>query len=180
MIQRAATLACVLFLASCTTTPKVNFDADPQANFTGYKTYSWAYNAAPQGANPLLVQRVKSSVTAYLASHGYTPAEPGDFAIGFTLGSRDRVEVTQLGGYGPYYRPWGAWGGWGGYNQVDVRNVTDGTLVIDIYDTKAKAPVWHGTATQQVSGDSVPQEKLDAAVAAVMANFPPPPAPVKK
>lgn len=177
MILRAATLACAILLTSCTTTPKVNFDADPSADFSRYKTYSWAYNAAPQGANPLTVQKVKASVTSYLAAHGYTPADPGDFAIGFTIGARDRVEVTQLGGYGPYYRPWGAWGGgWGaGYNQVDVRNVTDGTLVVDIYDSRSKSPVWHGTATQEVSSSTVSQETIDVAVSAVLANFPPPP-----
>lgn len=182
MMLRAATLSCVILLASCTTTPKVNFDADPQAQFGTYKTYSWAYNAAPQAANPLLLQRVKTSVNAYLASRGYTQGEPGDFAIGFTLGARDRVEVTQLGGYGAYYRPWGAWGGgWGGgYGQVDVRNVTDGTLVIDIYDSKSKSPVWHGTATQQISSDAVTQETVDTAVSAVLANFPPPPPKAKK
>jgi len=55
-----------------------------------------------------------------------------------------------------------------------VRNVTDGTLVIDIYDAKTKQPVWHGTATKQVGSKTVSQEELDQAVAAVLANFPPP------
>lgn len=177
MRARAVTLAfCTMLAASCTTTPQVSFDADPQANFAHFRTYSWAYTAAPQGTNPLLSQRVKTSIDSALAARGYTQADPGDFAIGFTLGARNRVEVSSLGAYGPYFRPWG---GWGGMNQVDVRNVTDGTLTIDIYDTATKAPVWHGRATQQVSSDQISQEKVDVAVNAVLAKFPPPPAGAK-
>ncbi|PHP16556.1 hypothetical protein CG471_27500, partial [Sphingobium sp. IP1] len=56
----------------------------------------------------------------------------------------------------------------------DVRNVTDGTLTVDIYDTGTKQPVWHGTATQEVSRKSPDQATIDKAVTAVLANFPPP------
>lgn len=177
MKLRALTLMGAVFLASCATTPTVKVDADTSVDFSHFRTYSWAYATAPQGANPITVQKVKASMTAYLASRGYTQADQGDFALGFTLGARDRVEVTQLGSYGPYYRPWGPYagvGGWGpGYNAVDVRNVTDGTLAVDIYDSKSKAPIWHGTATQQVSGDTPSQETIDGAVSAVLAKFPP-------
>lgn len=173
MKLQAATLACfALLTASCATTPKVTFDADPSADFSSFRTYSWAYSSAPSGVNPLLTQRVKTAVESVLATRGYTKADPGNFAVGFTLGARDRVEVSSLGSYGPYFRPWGGWGG--GINQVDVRNITDGTLTIDIYDTAKKAPVWHGTATEQVTSSSASEEKVNEAVTAVLANFPPP------
>lgn len=175
MKKRLAALALATLLAACETTPKVAYDADPSAQFNTYRTYSWAYNNAPQGVNPLLVQRIKASIDSTLAQRGYSQAEASDFAVGFTIGSRDRVEVTQMGGYGPYYRPWGGWGGMGwGASTMDVRNVTDGTLVIDIYDAKTKAPVWHGTATQEITSKSLTDEKIGEAVSAVLANFPPP------
>jgi len=173
MKARALSLAlCTVLMASCTATPQISFDADPQANFAHFRTYSWAYTAAPQGTNPLLSQRVRTSIDNALAARGFTQADPGDFAVGFTLGARNRVEVSSLGTYGPYFRPWGGWGG--GFNQVDVRNITDGTLTIDIYDAASKAPVWHGRATQQVTTDQISQEKVDSVVTAVLANFPPP------
>lgn len=174
MMARAAGLAfCTMLVAACTATPQINFDADPQADFARLRTYSWAYSSAPQGTNPLLSQRVRTSIDNALAARGYTQAQPGDFAIGFTLGARNRVEVSSLGTYGPYFRPWGGWGG-AGFSQVDVRNITDGTLTIDIYDTSSKAPIWHGTATQQVTTDRISQETVDSVVSAVLANFPPP------
>ena len=171
MRMQAAALACfALLTTSCATTPKVTYDADPSADFSRFRTYSWAYTAAPAGVNPLLTQRVKTAVESVLATRGFTQATSGEFAIGFTLCSRDRVEVSSLGTYGPYFRPWG---GWGGYNQVDVRNITDGTLTIDIYDAASKAPVWHGTATQEVTSTTLSAEKVTAVVTAVLANFPP-------
>ncbi|TCM20860.1 uncharacterized protein DUF4136 [Novosphingobium sp. PhB165] len=174
MSRRMATLALAALLTACASTPTVNFDSDPNANFASFRTYSWAYRKVPNGMNPLLTERIRASIDTELANRGFTQADPGDFAVGFTIGSRDRVEVTDFGSYGPYFRPWGGWSGWGG-SRVDVRNVTDGTLVIDIYDTRTKAPVWHGTATQQVTQSSVTQEKIDTAVRAVLAKFPPPP-----
>jgi hypothetical protein len=169
MTKRAFLFAGLLALGACASTPKINYDADPSANFGAYRSYSWTYTAAPQGMNPLLYQRVRASIDATLAAKGMTPAEPGDFAVGFTLGRRDSVEVTDFGSYGPYYRGWGGWG-----RNVDVRNITDGSLTIDIYDTATKKPVWHGVATQEVTGSTVDQAMIDKAVQGVLANFPPP------
>jgi hypothetical protein len=169
MTKRAFLLAGLLLLGACTETPRVAFDSDPSVNFAAFRTYSWTYTAAPQGMNPLTYQRVRASIDSTLTSKGFTPADPGDFAVGFALGRRDSVEVTDFGAYGPGFRRWGAWG-----NNVDVRNVTDGTLSIDIFDTGTKQAVWHGVATQRITGDNVSQSTIDNAVQGVLANFPPP------
>jgi hypothetical protein len=169
MTTRALVIAVCFALGACATTPKITYDADPSANFSAYRGYSWTYTAAPQGMNPLIYQRVRSSIDSTLAAKGISPADPGDFAVGFTLGRRDSVQVTDFGSYGPFYRGFGGWG-----RDIDVRNVSDGTLTIDIYDTRTKQPVWHGVATQEIGGGNVDQAKIDAAVQGVLANFPPP------
>lgn len=162
----------LLLLVGCASGPTVNVDSDPSANVSGYRTYSWAFSSTPRGMNPLTYERVKSSIDSNLASRGYSQASPGDFAVGFTLGARDKVEVDDFGAYGPYYRGWG----WGPrYSNLDVRNVTEGTLTIDIYDTGTKKPVWHGVATQNIGSTAVTQEQIDVAVNAVLAKFGPPP-----
>ncbi len=50
--------------------------------------------------------------------------------------------------------------------------MTDGTLVIDIYDVATKKAVWHGVATQEINPAKVEQATIDAAVDAVIAQFP--------
>jgi hypothetical protein len=182
MKLRTLILAGAFALGACESKPTIKFDADPSADFAAYHSYSWAYSQAPRGMNPLLYQRVRDSIDRALAARGFTQSALGEFAVGFTLGKRDRVEVTDFGAYGGYYRGWGGWGwgGYHGYNHYDVRNVTDGTLMIDIYDTATKKPVWNGTATQEISSDGASQATIDAAVVAVLGNFPPPPPKAKK
>ncbi|MEP9359658.1 DUF4136 domain-containing protein [Sphingomonas sp. KR3-1] len=158
--------------AGCTDTPTVKTDYDQTVDYAKYHQYSWVYTGVPQGMNPLLFDRVRGSIDRSLAARGYQPVEKGDFAIAFTLGRRDRVEVTDFGPYGPYYRGWG-WGA--GYRNVDVRNVTDGTLVIDLYDVATRKPIWHGVATQEIDPGKVDQAKIDTAIDAVLAKFPPQP-----
>ena len=165
----------LLLLTACASGPDVKVDVDPSANMSGYRTYSWTYHDTPRGMNPLAYQRVRQSIDANLASRGFTQADPGDFAVGFTLGARDKVEVTDFGPYGPFYPGYGYGrgfhGGWAApYSNVEVRNVTEGTLTIDIYDTGTKRPVWHGVATQNI-GSTVTQDQIDLAVSSVLAKF---------
>lgn len=162
--------AAALAVSGCATGPNVRTDHDASVDFSRYRTFSWVYTAPPTGMNPLVFQRVKDSIDRELQTR-FTPADPGDFAVAFTIGRRDSVQVTDFGPYGPFYRGWG----WGGRN-VDVRNVTDGTLIIDIYDTATKRPIWHGIATQQVNPSRPPsQAQIDAAIAEVLSRFPPAP-----
>jgi hypothetical protein len=169
---RASLAGVVLALAGCTASPQVKTDFDPSADFSRYHSYSWAYTGTPQGMNPLMFERVHASIDRALAARSYSQGNPGEFAVAFTLGRRDSVQVTDFGPYGPYYARWG-WGG--AYRDIDVRNVTRGTLVIDIYDTATKKPVWHGIATQEINPDKIDPSGIDTAVDAVIAKFPPVP-----
>lgn len=164
-------------LAGCESTPAITTDSDPQADFSGYRTYTWAFQNPPQNMSPLAYERTRASIDRELAARGFTQGDPGDFAVAFTLGRRDRVEVTDFGPYGAYYYPgyryrWG-WG-YPAYSNVDVRNVTDGTLVIDIYDVATRRPVWHGMASKTFgSTATIEQSVIDGAVTAVLNEFPP-------
>jgi hypothetical protein len=172
MAFRHFVVAGALALAGCTSGPTVKTDFDPATNFGGYHSYSWIYTATPQGMNPLLFERVRASINRSFAARGFAQATPGEFAVAFTIGRRDSVQITDFGAYGPSYRPY-AWGP--GFHDIDVRQITDGTLVIDIYDTATRKPIWHGIATQQVDPNKVDQAVIDTAVDAVLAGFPPQP-----
>ena len=165
--------AAALLLAGCATTPTIRTDFDQTVDFSRFHSFSWVFTATPQGMNPLLFQRVRDSIDQSLRQR-FTPATPGDFAVAFTLGRRDTVQITDFGPYGGFYRDWG-WGwGPGRSSNLDVRTVTNGTLVIDIYDTATRRPVWHGIASQQINPDRPPsQAQIDAAIAQVLSRFPP-------
>lgn len=173
-----AAAALALSLASCATGPSIRTDFDPTVNFASKRTHSWVFANPPRGMNPLLFERIKASVDRSLAARGFTRAEPGDFAVAFTLGRRDRVEITDWGRYGRFYTGWG-WGprpwGWGpSYRQIEVRDVTDGSLAIDIFDTTTNQPIWHGVASQQINPRRIPDQALiDRAINDLISRFPP-------
>ena len=189
--MRAFPLMAVLLLAGCETA-RVETDFDPAVSFSGYRTYAWLPSEAPRGMNPLMFRRIRESIDRSLLARGYSQAEPADFAIAFTIGERDRIRAHDYSygygwpGYGWAGYGWGGYG-WGGYgwgarrawrpyaHAVDIYTVTERSLVVDIYDAKSRSAVWHGVTKHESYSDSVNYERLDRAVDAVLAQFPPQP-----
>ena len=182
-------VASALLLGACETAG-VRTDFNPATNFTAYRTYSWLPSEAPRGMNPLMFARVKQSIDRSLAARGYTQAETGDFAVTFTVEERDRIHADDYGrGWGGY--GWGGWGGFGwagygccgaygwGYPGVDIYTVTQRSIIIDVYDAKTRAPAWHGVVKRESMSDRVNYDRLDKAVASVLAQFPPQAMPVR-
>jgi hypothetical protein len=77
-------------------------------------------------------------------------------------------------GYGSLYRPYGFWGVPGtGHATVRKDDYKEGTLVIDVVDSKTKKLVWTGTANAEINKKPKdPDEAIHAVVAKVMAAFP--------
>lgn len=169
-----------LFLLQGCETIRVVSDHDPSFSFAGYDRFAWMSEhpmvAAGPGANPLLEGRIMAAITDSMRAKGIllVPEAQADFVVSFSVGARDRVSVTST----PYpvaYR--GAWR-WGGayYNDVDVRQYTEGRLAIDVFDAREKRPVWHGYATANISNvtdRAERQELLRDAVARILDEFPP-------
>jgi hypothetical protein len=47
--------------------------------------------------------------------------------------------------------------------------------VIDIYDARTRRPIWHGVGSDREYRDKVDYAKLDRAIVAALARFPPQP-----
>lgn len=184
-----------LGLAACASKFEASYDSDPSQDFFAYKTFGWiSENPMVQGSsdrvpNPLLQPKIMAALEAGLATKGYTrmdDPEAADFAVSFTVGSREEIRVDSYPStYGAYgmggYPGWGgAYYGYGyGYGtETRVRQTTKGMLGLDIFDVKTHRPVFHAVATKTISNSD--REELDvtiqAAVDAVLAAFPPPPA----
>ena len=173
--MKPASLIALLALAAaaCESKPTVNSDIAPSANFGSYQTYEWVYRAPPSGMNPINYDRIKSAIDGQMAAKGYSSVDSGaDMAIVFTVGSREKVRVTDMG---PYYGGWGGYyrGGYGAYGGgTSVDQYTEGTLAIDVFDVKSKQPVWHGTAKQRISDSGADPSLIQGAVVATMASLP--------
>ena len=189
---RLAILASAALIAGCATGFQATSDHDPAADFGAYKTFAWVSDrpmkvgATDRIPNPMLEPRIMSAIESALAAKGYSAAsnlESADFALSFTIGSREEIKVDSYPsmsagytGFG-YPRHWGAWGGayYGYGTETNVRQYTKGMLAIDVFDVAEKKPVWHGVATKTIneSDRQDAEGTIRAAVDAILASFPP-------
>src|SRR5687768_9712730 len=132
---------------------KVKTDFDPAVNFASVKTYYWA-KTDPIPGNDLVNQRIVSAVDYWLTSKGWTKVadEQADIAVAAHVATQQSQSVsTFYDGMG--YGPWG-YGGWGtGMSTTYVDTVTEGTLIVDLFNGQTKKLAWRGKATDTVSDD---------------------------
>lgn len=180
LVGLAALLPFVLALSGCETL-RVGSDYDRAASFANYHTFTWLPRQESTYVNPMVIEQAKDAILAGLEQKGYRyvsdPAE-ADFAVDFTLGSHERVDVHTYPQ--PYAWPWYGYGRyWWGYpywgTGIDVTRYREGTLAIDVFDAKTHRPVWHGWAKKPLSHEDIAHsnESIRKAVDAVLATFPP-------
>ncbi|NCF15980.1 MAG: DUF4136 domain-containing protein [Gammaproteobacteria bacterium] len=184
-----------LALAACASTFEATYDSDPAQDFSGYKTWGWIsenpmiLGSSDRIPNPLLQPKIMQTIEDGLAVKGFTrvdDTETADFAVSFTVGSREEIRVDSYPStYGAYgmggYPGWGgAYYGYGygyGATETRVRQTTKGMLGLDIFDVEKRQPVFHAVGTKTISDSDRENidETIQAAVDSVLAAFPPPP-----
>jgi hypothetical protein len=181
-IRRFATAALPCLLASACAVMEVGSDYYRAVDFSKLQTYAWI------AESPLIrsqsrrvevsaatVQRIREAIERELAAKSLEQVatrEQADLAIAFTVGARDTINVDD---YPPYYRGDWAWRTPYYGPGIDENMYTEGTLAIDIFDNARRGPVWHGWARKTITGADVddPESTINAAVAAILAHFPP-------
>ena len=179
-----------LGLSACATGFKATYDSDPAHDFSGYQTFAWI-SANPmivgqtnRVPNPLLEPRIMAAIESGMATRGYRKVddpEAADFALSFTVGSREEIKVNSYpatyAGYG-YGGGWG-WGGpyygMGMATETQVRQYQKGMLALDVFDVKERRPVYHSVAEKSITDSDRKKmdEVIQAAVNAVLEAFPP-------
>ncbi len=182
MVPRVLAAAALLSVAAGCTSLTVGSDYDKAATFSQSGTFTLMQREHRDTQNPLVVTRAEDAIRQELVRKGYREASDSgtaDFSVDFTIGSKERTDVDSYpsayagGGWGWGNRGW--WGGpyWG--QDLDVRQYREGTLSIDIFDTKTHRPVWHGWAKKELTRKDIEQSEqpIRRAVSAVLARFPP-------
>ena len=153
-----------------------------EADFSGYRTFSWVSDSPliqsdseRVAISPLSVRQVREAIERELRAKGFTlVAEPqaADFALSFTVGARDMISMSD---YPEAYRGSWRWGAPYYWPNVDIYMYTEGMLAIDVFDRATSQPVWHGWARKQILSADIddPQATIDAAVREILDGFPP-------
>lgn len=161
-------------VVGCSPQIRVFTDHDPEYDLSAYSTFDWGLKAnVEEGKNPLLYnelndKRIKLAVQEHLAAHGYRLTCDGpDLLLHYHIVLDDQSVVTTepLGyRYGAYWTRM----------QTNVYSYREGTLILDLMDTKTNHLVWRGWAVTAI--DHVNPEKVEpfiqTAVERIFKKFP--------
>ncbi len=190
MKNRAIASTCLLILllaASACSSVRTRIDYDPDIDFSQWKTWSWYDRVSqitgdPRDDDPLLAQRIIKAIERDLAARGYVqvgPDQTPDFFVNHLFIRDSRLDVRVINRsyhHAPMGRSWGT-RGWGGvgWSETRVREIEEGTILIDLLDSKSRELVWRGSGTQRVpsdlQGDALTR-RIDEIVGQIVRRFP--------
>jgi hypothetical protein len=177
-IRITLSLISVMVATSCETPIKVTTDYDKSVNFSRYTTFAMlTLNEKDQSISQLNANRILKAVKTQMLAKGFEEdtASP-DMKVNVVTIMTNKQEIsanTNNYGYGGAYRPYG-WGAGSGYTTVDVKDYTDGSLIVEVIDASNNQLIWEGVGNKDIDGPSKnPDETIPAAIAKIMKDFPP-------
>ena len=190
VIRRSLGLLFTLSVLGCSTQPKVYTDYDIRQSFAEYKAFTWVQNPPmlTEGSYPvpaLFQKRMTAAIQSELTQKGFkfvNDVKDADFAVAYTVGARDKIEVRRE--FESFYIDRDAMG-WGGFyypHLVPMSTVqkvpstyTKGSIAVDIFDAKSRSPVWHSNASKRLNANDLRKtgENATEVAAALLSGFPP-------
>jgi hypothetical protein len=182
----AAIFLCMI--NSCSTL-KVSCDYDQNAKFDTYKTFEFSEMALYFPIEDLSREILLSAIEDEMKQKGFTKAENADIMIDLQLNTQEKASVSSyptgdVGGYGYGYG--GGFGYGSGYayawgsgfttSAIYVDHYADGTLFIDMIDTKTKQLVWQGRGKGSIDPDADELKRdtnIRKAVNYIFSRYPP-------
>lgn len=170
-----------VFLGACASSPNTYSNSDPDVDFSQYRTFAYFPTLSTDTAQyqSMVSSFLKVAVAQELDMRGLTyDEESPDIRVNFFINTKDKIKTrtvpTMGGGYydyrDPFYDPWG---GYGAY-ETRVDQYTEGTLNIDVVDTRTNKLVWEGSVVGRLTEKDVRnmEQTVDEAVGFVMNGFP--------
>jgi hypothetical protein len=167
--------ALLLLIGGCSPEIRVYSDYDPDYDLKKYTSFGWIQTENIElGNNPLYYnelndKRIKSAVQAQLISKGYTVSKDNpDLVVHYHIIVDDQSIVT-TDPHGYFYTPYWL------HLRTNVQQYREGTLIIDIMDSKNNYLIWRGWAASAIEGTYTP-ERIDhlikTAVTKIFRRFP--------
>ncbi len=168
---------------------KVISDQDSTVDFTKFSTfeyYGWA-EESDKMLNRFDKERIESAFGDEFRKRGMTYVESGgDVIVTLFIVAEQKTKTTatttgmggMYGGYGGYYGH-GPGYGWGGGMSTTTYSDYDyvvGTLVVDMYDAKAKQLIWEASGSGTIKENPKGREdRIKNTASLIMKKYPVPP-----
>ncbi|MDH4047235.1 MAG: DUF4136 domain-containing protein [Gammaproteobacteria bacterium] len=183
VVTRSLVIIAASLLTACASTPNTFINADPNVDFSQYKTFGYFPTlSTDKGQYESLVSNfLKVAVAQQFDRRGLTyDDDDPQLLVNFYINTKEKIRtrsVPSAGGYygyrDPFYSPWGGYGMGMGY-ETRVDQYTEGTLNIDVVDAATKKLVWEGAIAGRLSDKDIRnmETTVDGAVASVMMGYP--------
>lgn len=175
-------LLMAVLLSACVTGPVIHSEADPEADFSRYRTWAFYDPIAMEedmGYSTWISDRIKNDIRREMDARGYRyDAASPDVKINFQRVRERRTDVYSTPGvdyqYFYSYRARRYFASPFFYDQTHVSTYTVGTTTIDLVDAARNRLVWTGDSAGRLTRKT-PQEQLqdiDAAIFQIFQRYP--------
>ncbi|MGH2395826.1 MAG: DUF4136 domain-containing protein [bacterium] len=166
--------------AGCASGPSVRTSYDQGVDFTRFRTFGFFQPLGTDraGYRSLVSQQLMSATQRELQARGLQRADSDpDLLVNFNANLDQRLRITQtparpIGGFYGHRR--GFYSTWPMYQETQIRQYTQGTLVVDVVDAARRQLVWEGVAVRRVTERTEQNlgPVLDQVVAEMFEQFP--------
>jgi Domain of unknown function (DUF4136) len=160
---------CALLLCLAATVAvgqQVSVNYDHNASFSQYHTYAWGSNNKNQIQNSILAQVAQQDIEAAMQQKGLQKVQESqnpDLVLAASGGEREQTS----------YNAWGMRGIGGGMGGISPQENVEATMVVSLYDVKAKSLVWRGIAQNTLNNNgNKNQEMVQKAVTKMFKQWP--------
>jgi hypothetical protein len=145
---------------------QVSVNYNHSQSFAQFHTYAWDNNDPNRIANSILAQVAISDVDSALQAKGLSKVD---------ISANPDLIVTGSGGMKQQtsYSAWGMRGIGGGMGGISPEQSVEATLIVSIYDPKAKALIWRGIGQDTLSNNgNKNQQTVEKAVQKMFKQWP--------
>lgn len=153
--MRMKILFCALAIcvvSSLAMAQQVSVNYNHEANFSQYHTYAWGSNNTNQIQNSILAQVAQQDIEAAMANKGLQKVpESQNPDVILTASGGEREQTS--------WNAWGMRGIGGGMGGISPEQNVVSTMVVSLYDTKARELIWRGIAQDTLNNNGNKNQK---------------------
>jgi hypothetical protein len=167
----------ILAISGCQSAPQIHVIKDQSVQFSNYETYGFYPSLEPRGNDydSATTKYIKAAIRTEMTNKGYRYDDSPDIWLNFNVYVKDKISVQNVYTASNYYMYRRGYGAWDNYPYLDERitQYTEGTLNIDVIDSKTKRLVWEGIAVGKVSQNTYDnlEMKVDEAVQLIFSKY---------
>ena len=155
-----------ILLSGAAMAQQVSVNYNHGASFASYHTYAWGSNNKNQIQNSILAQVAQQDIESAMAAKGFqkvTEAQNPDLILTASGGEREQTS----------WNAWGMRGIGGGMGGISPQQNVEATMIVSLYDLKAKELIWRGIAQDTLSNNgNKNQEMINKAVQKMFKQWP--------